>query len=155
MARRISSAVLGSISLVALTAPVHAASSSIETVVVTASKRPEELKNVPMSITVVSADDLEKLNARSVEDLLATVPGFSVTEASPTHPALILRGINSGGTGTTVASYIADPPFGSSSALANGGILSPNLDTYDLSRVEVLRGPQGTLYGASTEGGLL
>ncbi len=155
MIRRISSALLGSISLVAFTAPVHAASNSIETVVVTASKRPEELKNVPMSVTVVSGADLEKLNARGVEDLLATVPGFNVTEANPTHPDLILRGINAGGVGTTVASYIDEAPFGSSSALANGAILSPNLDTYDLSRVEVLRGPQGTLYGASTEGGLI
>jgi len=155
MTRRISSALLGSISLVAFTAPVHAASSSIETVVVTASKRPEELKNVPMSVTVVSGADLEKLNARGVEDLLGTVPGFSVTESNPTHPDLILRGINAGGVGTTVASYMDETPFGSSSALANGAILSPNLDTYDLSRVEVLRGPQGTLYGASTEGGLI
>jgi outer membrane receptor protein involved in Fe transport len=155
MAHRISSALLGSISLIALTAPVYAASESIETVVVTASKRPEQLKNVPMSVTVVSADTLEKLNARGVEDLLATVPGFSVTEANPTHPDLILRGINAGGVGTTVASYIDETPFGSSSALANGGILSPNLDPYDLARVEVLRGPQGTLYGASTEGGLI
>jgi outer membrane receptor protein involved in Fe transport len=155
MARRIASVFLGSISLIAMTAPGWAASNSIETVIVTASKRPEELKNVPMSVTVVSAADLEKLNARTVEDLLATVPGFSINEANPTHPDLILRGINSGGTGTTVASYIDETPFGSSSALANGGILSPNLDTYDLSRVEVLRGPQGTLYGASTEGGLI
>src|SRR3569832_575799 len=140
MTRWISSALLGSISLVAFTAPVHAASSSIETVVVTASKRPEELKNVPMSVTVVSGADLEKLNARGVEDLLGTVPGFSVPESDPTHPDLILRGINAGGVGTTVASYKDDTPFGSSSALANGAILSPNLDTYDLSRVEVLRG---------------
>ncbi|HWA30949.1 MAG TPA: TonB-dependent receptor, partial [Rhizomicrobium sp.] len=155
MARRIASVFLGSISLIALTAPVWAAPDSIEEVVVTASKRPEALKNVPMSVTVVGADELNKLNARGVEDLLATVPGFSVTESNPTHPDLVLRGINSGGVGTTVGSYIDETPFGSSTALANGAILSPNLDTYDMARVEVLRGPQGTLYGASAEGGLI
>ncbi|HEY8949389.1 MAG TPA: TonB-dependent receptor [Rhizomicrobium sp.] len=155
MTRRITTALLGTISFLALTAPVFADSSGIEEVVVTASKRPEALKNVPMSVTVVGQDKLDKLNARSVQDLLVTVPGFSVTDANPTHPDLILRGINAGGVGSTVGSYIDETPFGSSSALANGAILSPNSDTYDLARVEVLRGPQGTLYGASSEGGLI
>lgn len=155
MARRITTVLLGTISLLALTAPVFADSGSIEEVVVTASKRPEALKNVPMSVTVIGGQKLDRLNARGVEDLLSTVPGFSVTESNPTHPDLVLRGINSGGVGTTVGSYIDETPFGSSSALANGAILSPNLDTYDMARVEVLRGPQGTLYGASAEGGLI
>ncbi|MBS0277210.1 MAG: TonB-dependent receptor plug domain-containing protein, partial [Proteobacteria bacterium] len=118
MTRRINTALLGTISFLALAAPAFADSGSIEEVVVTASKRPEALKNVPMSVTVIGGDKLDKLNARGVQDLLATVPGFSVTDANPTHPDLILRGINSGGVGTTVGSYIDETPFGSSSALA-------------------------------------
>ncbi len=155
MARRISRALLGSISLVALTAPALADSSSIETVVVTASKRAEPLKNVPMAITVLGQDTLDRLNARSFEDYVNAVPGMSLIETTPTHPQLVQRGINSGGTGTTVGTYVDETPYGSSSALANGTDMAPNLDTFDIQRVEVLRGPQGTLYGASTLGGLL
>jgi len=130
-------------------------SSTIETVVVTAEKRSEEAKNVPMSITVVGQDELNTLNIRSFEDLVGQVPGLSVTEGDPSHPTLTLRGINAGGDGSTVGTYIDETPYGSSNALANGTDTAPNLDTYDMQRIEVLRGPQGTLYGAGAEGGLL
>ncbi|MGN6516226.1 MAG: TonB-dependent receptor [Rhizomicrobium sp.] len=155
MMRRFSTLLLGSICLVALGAPAFATSDSIEEVVVTASKRPEALKNVPMSVTVVGQDQLDHLNARGVQDLVATVPGFALTDANPTHPDLVLRGIYSGGDGSTVGTYIDETPIGSSNSLANGAITGPNADTYDLAQVEVLRGPQGTLYGASAEGGLI
>jgi outer membrane receptor protein involved in Fe transport len=148
----------GSVSALALAAPAlaqTASSGSVEEVIVTATKRAEQVQNVPMAVTVVGGDTLDKLNARSFEDLLASVPGLSITAASPTHPDLILRGINAGGVGSTVSTYVDETPFGSSNALANAAITSPNFDTYDLARVEVLRGPQGTLYGASAEGGLL
>jgi outer membrane receptor protein involved in Fe transport len=149
------SALLGSISILAFAGSAAAAANDIEEVVVTATKRTEELKNIPMSITVIGQAQLDRLNARSFEDFATTVPGLSVTEADPTHPDLILRGINAGGDGSTVGTYIDETPFGSSNALSNGSITAPNLDTYDMARIEVLRGPQGTLYGASSEGGLL
>jgi len=155
MTRRITTVLLGTISLLALAAPAWADSGSIEEVVVTASKRAAALKDVPMAVTVVGQDDLDRLNARSYEDFINNVPGMSLTEASPTHPQLILRGINAGGVGSTVGTYVDETPYGSSSGLANGSITAPNLDTFDIQRVEVLRGPQGTLYGASTLGGLL
>ena len=129
--------------------------STIETVVVTATKRVESVKNIPMSITVLGQDQLNNLNARTYEDFAAQVPGMSVTDSSPTHPELILEGINSGGDGSLVGTYIDDTPYGSSNALANGVDTAPNLDTYDMQRIEVLRGPQGTLYGAGAEGGVI
>jgi outer membrane receptor protein involved in Fe transport len=132
-----------------------AGSSSIETVTVTAEKRTEQAKNVPMSLSVVSEDELNKLNIRSFADLVSQVPGLSVSEADPTHPVLTLRGINAGGDGSTVGTYFDETPYGSSNALANGTDTAPNLDTFDMQRVEVLRGPQGTLYGAGSEGGLI
>src|SRR5579871_5653189 len=138
MIRRIASALLGSISLLALAAPALAASDSIETVVVTASKRPEALKNIPMAVTVLGQDTLDRLNARSFEDYISTVPGMSLIESSPTHPQLVLRGINAGGVGSTVGTYVDETPYGSSSALANGTDMAPNLDTFDIQRVEVL-----------------
>ena len=70
-------------------------------------------------------------------------------------PASPCAGQNTGGVGSTVAVYMDESPFGSSTALLNGSILTGDFDTWDLQRVEVLRGPQGTLYGANSEGGLL
>lgn len=155
MARLLTTFLVGTISLVGLGVPAWGAATDIETVVVTASKRPEAVKDVPMSITVLGQDDLERLNARSFEDYVNTVPGMNLIETSPTHPQLTLRGISAGGDGSTVGTLLDETPYGSSSALANGVDTAPNLDTFDIQRVEVLRGPQGTLYGASTLGGLL
>src|SRR6202012_6035086 len=98
------SALLGSISMLAFAgaaAAADASSSSVEEVVVTAEKRSEEAKNVPMSISVIGQDELNKLNIRSFADLMAQVPGLSVSLADPSHPVLILRGINAGGDGST------------------------------------------------------
>lgn len=136
-------------------AQAQSTTSSIETVTVTAEKRSESAQNVPMGISVVGEDDLNKLNIRSFEDLMNQVPGLSVSEAEPTHPTLTLRGINAGGDGSTVGTYLDETPYGSSNALANGTDTAPNLDTFDMQRIEVLRGPQGTLYGAGAEGGLI
>jgi outer membrane receptor protein involved in Fe transport len=136
-------------------AQTAASGSSIETVTVTAEKRTESAQKVPMSISVIGEDELNKLNIRSYEDLMNNVPGLSVSEADPSHPVLTLRGINAGGDGSTVGTYLDETPYGSSNALANGTDTAPNLDTFDMQRVEVLRGPQGTLYGAGSEGGLI
>ena len=80
------------------------------------------------------------------------VPGLSLFSSQPGLTALTLRGQNAGGVGSTVAVYLDESPFGSSSALLNGSIISGDFDTWDLQRIEVLRGPQGTLYGANSEG---
>jgi outer membrane receptor protein involved in Fe transport len=128
---------------------------ALETIVVTAEKREESIKNVPMSITALGGNSLDALQFRSFSDYAAMVPGLSITSSQPGYTNLTLRGQNAGGVGSTVAVYLDESPFGSSSALLNGSILSGDFDTWDLQRVEVLRGPQGTLYGANSEGGLL
>lgn len=154
MSRRIVVALMGSISLAALNAPAFAAA-SMETVVVTAEKRAEDIKQVPMAVTVLTGDSLERTVSTNFADYINSVPGMSYFAAEPGHTSLILRGINAGGVGATVGTYLDETPYGSSSALANGTITTPNIDTFDIARIEVLRGPQGTLYGSSTLGGLL
>jgi len=128
---------------------------ALQEIVVTAQKRSEKLHDVPMGVTAVSNEQMDKLRMVDFQDLQAMVPALSVQQIQPGLSRLTLRGENVGGVGSTVTTYIDDTPVGSSNALANGSIITGDFDTWDLRRVEVLRGPQGTLYGAGSEGGLL
>jgi len=129
--------------------------STLQEVVVTAQKREEKLHDVPMGVTAITPDEMQKQQLVSLDDLQYKVPGLSLVDIQPGQTRISLRGQNAGGVGSTVTTYIDDTPFGSSTALANGFGFTGDFDTWDLARVEVLRGPQGTLYGAGSEGGLL
>lgn len=128
---------------------------ALEEIVVSAQKREQALADIPMSITAISGDVLEQLQADNFQDLVSLIPGFSLNTQRRGVSRVTLRGINTGGVAATVGVYVNDVPFGSSSGLANAAILSGDFDTFDLSRLEVLRGPQGTLYGASSLGGVM
>jgi iron complex outermembrane recepter protein len=132
----------------------ESATNKLQEVVVTAQKYQEKLHDVPMSISAVTAEELDKQHLVNLEDLQNIVPGLSLEEVRPGETRLTLRGQNVGGTGA-VTTYIDDTPFGSSNALVNGFGFTGDFDAWDLQRVEILRGPQGTLYGAGSEGGLL
>ena len=131
------------------------AGTSLEDVVVTATKRAEKLKDVAMAVTAVTGDDLLRRQESSFVDFASQVPGLSLQAEDAGTIRLIIRGANVGSVGSTVATVVDDIPFSMSSAQADGAYFSANVDTYDLQRVEVLRGPQGTLYGATAEGGLI
>ena len=139
----------------ALDAAAASDNSDLVTIIVTAEKRAEPLTNVPMSVTALEGGILDKLSDRDFSDYAAMVPGLSLVSGQPGITRLTLRGQNAGGDGSTVAVYLDESPFGSSSALLNGAVFTGDFDTWDLQRIEVLRGPQGTLYGANSEGGLL
>ena len=124
-------------------------------IVVTAQKRSQTLIDVPQSVSVVSGATLDKQAATTFSDYLKNVPSLQLVQGTPGQGRLVLRGINTGGVASTVAVYIDETPFGSSTGLANGSELAGDFDTFDIDRIEVLRGPQGTLYGASSLGGLL
>jgi iron complex outermembrane receptor protein len=135
--------------------PAGGGANSLDEIVVTAEKREEKLKDVPMSVTALGGSKLDNLQAVDFADYAALVPGLSLQAIQPGNTRLTLRGQNAGGVGSTVAVYLDDAPFGSSNALLNGSINTGDFDTWDMQRIEVLRGPQGTLYGANSEGGLL
>ena len=125
-------------------------------IVVTAEKRTERLLDVAAPVTAVTAADLARTHSVRLEDLAAYVPGLNLTTTRPGETQIILRGITTGSPiSSTVATYIDETAFGSSTAQALAGYLSPDLDPSDIQRIEVLRGPQGTLYGASSLGGLV
>jgi iron complex outermembrane receptor protein len=124
-------------------------------VVVTANLREERLRNVAQSVSVVTAQKVEQLQAFNFADYVKFVPGLTLVESAPGQNQLILRGLNAGGDASTVGTYIDETPYGSTSGLANGVLLPPDIDAFDMQRIEVDKGPQGTLYGASTLGGLL
>jgi outer membrane receptor protein involved in Fe transport len=133
-----------------------APATTVQEIVVTADKRPELAKNVPASITAVPAQALQNLNATQLDDYVQLVPGLTVSNVSSAEAGtqLTIRGVTTGpGGNPTVGVYIDDSPFGGSTEF--GGYTIPDLDPQDLERVEVLRGPQGTLYGAGSLGGLL
>jgi iron complex outermembrane recepter protein len=127
----------------------------LEEIVVTASKREEKLHDVAMGITALSGDDLARRQELGYTDFAAQVPGLSIESVDPGRNRVVLRGENVGSVGATIATTVDDIPFFMSGSQSNGAFFSANVDTYDLQRVEVLRGPQGTLYGASAEGGLI
>ena len=133
-------------------------SAALEEVVVTASKRAENVQDVAASVTALAGDALVRLNAQDFADYAGLVPGLSFNGGGVIgHNQIVLRGLSTGAQqqGSTVGVYIDDVPFGTTGGLALGAALSPDPDLFDVERIEVLKGPQGTLYGASTLGGLI
>ncbi|MDR6989995.1 TonB-dependent receptor [Luteimonas sp. 3794] len=129
---------------------------TLDSVVVTANKRVENVRAVGASISVIGERQLENMGASSLSDYAALIPGMQVQNGgSPGLSTVSLRGISALSSGATVATYIDEVPVGSSGIYQDASGLMLDLLPYDISRVEVLRGPQGTLYGAGAIGGLL
>jgi outer membrane receptor protein involved in Fe transport len=132
----------------------------LEEVVVTAQKREERLQDVPVPVTAISAAVLNEQNLVRVRDYFTRVPGLGMatTDYTGGDAKISIRGLSTGGIGygtnPTVGIVVDDVPYGASTSIG-GGSLMPDLDPSELSRIEVLRGPQGTLYGANSIGGLL
>lgn len=167
-ARHLHRALLGTIALGALPAfaivptatwaqtVASNASTNLSEVVVTAQKRAEALNTTPVSVSVVSGAKLEETQATNMADWSSYVPGLAIgAGGSPGLVNLSLDGIGPLGAASQVGVYVNDTPLGSSSSFQGARLFTPDLMPYDLDRIEVLRGPQGTLYGASTMGGLI
>lgn len=130
--------------------------SQVNEIIVTAQKREERLIEAPQSITSLSGGDLSRIAARQFVDFANTVPGLQFTSQGAGTSQISLRGVTSGlDVSSTVGIYVDEVPYGSSSAFANGPRRALDVGLFDINRVEVLRGPQGTLYGASAMGGVL
>jgi outer membrane receptor protein involved in Fe transport len=129
-----------------------AADSALGEVVVTAQRRAEDVKEVPISMSVLGGAALENSHIENLEDISRAVPGLSFAAGGgPGLDNIEMRGVSSTSGSATVGIYLDDVPI-TVTNLYNGAV-EPRL--FDLDRVEVLRGPQGTLYGASSVGGAI
>ncbi|KUR75595.1 hypothetical protein AQZ49_14055 [Novosphingobium sp. FSW06-99] len=137
-------------------APAPAAKAdALGEIVVTAQKRSTSADKTPISISAVSGADLAARGISSFADLAAGTPGVSIKSMGPGQTEFEMRGMtSSGGNSPTVGFYLDDIPLTSPASAQNGKVvIDPTL--YDLNQVEVLRGPQGTLYGSSSMGGTI
>ena len=132
----------------------EAAADSSGDIIVTAQRQEQKLQDVPVSVTAVSSDQLRASNIETVADIATRTPGLSVSAVDPINTNFAMRGIgsppgisqNAGGDPSVVV-------FVDGVYAGRGG--TPDLDALDLERVEVLRGPQGTLFGKNAIGGLV
>ncbi|MGH8377954.1 MAG: TonB-dependent receptor, partial [Gammaproteobacteria bacterium] len=127
------------------------------TVTVTSARRSQPLQTVPMPVSVITNQEIQRLQLQDFADYVDTIPGLNYVSIQPGLTTLSIRGISSGSAqpAASVGIYIDNTPFGSSSVFAVGSELTPDLDPSDLERIEVLRGPQGTLYGAGALSGVI
>ena len=129
------------------------ANNDIEEIIVTASKKEQNIQDVPMSVQAVGAAELDKKNIKSLEDISNISPAVTFNNVGPGKSNFYIRGVSDGAIMNSYASpeattalYIDEQPLTAAS-------LTPDLHIYDIERVEVLMGPQGTLYGASSTSG--
>ncbi|MGO9931952.1 MAG: TonB-dependent receptor [Steroidobacteraceae bacterium] len=136
-------------------AGASSADTELVTIVVTATRRSESIQNVAGQVTALTADALAQMNAQDFDDFAAFVPGLSYANSGASTNLIAIRGVTTGNQlSSAVGLYVDDVPIGASTSFGLG-YQSLNINTFGLSRVEVLNGPQGTLYGATSLGGTI
>jgi outer membrane receptor protein involved in Fe transport len=134
-------------------APVADDPNTLDELVVTAQKRVSTVQDTPISISAVSGDDLLARGVSSLATLAQGTPGVSLKSEGPSQTEIEMRGMtSSGGNSATVGFYLDDIPLAGAANAQNGHVVI-DPDLYDLNRIEILRGPQGTVFGSGSMGG--
>lgn len=143
----------GALLLAGSSASLFAADEALDEIVVTAQRRSERLQDVPAAITALSGDSLNALHLQGNADLAGQVPSLSFSVLGPGESTLAIRGLGTSyGLAPAVSYYVNETPL---DIRTDGYAGAPDIDFFDIARIEVLRGPQGTLYGSSSMGGAL
>jgi iron complex outermembrane receptor protein len=133
--------------------PATASYTELETVIVTATRRSESIQNVAGQVTALTGSALDQMHAQDFTDFAGFVPGLSYASTGASTNLIVIRGITTGSQlSSAIGLYLDDVPLGASTSFGVG-YQSLDINAFDLSRVEVLNGPQGTLYGATSLGG--
>jgi len=141
------------VSSIALAAPAFAGEAdNSDEIVVTARKTSERLQDVPISVSAVSGDQLSERGAVDVKDVMRSIPGLSFSNVERGLGNYNIRGISTVASSPTVGIYLDDIPL-TTLATTFSGAFDPIF--FDMERLEVLKGPQGTLYGGSSMGGAI
>ena len=128
----------------------------LDTVTVTANKREENIREVAVAVTKLGEQQLENINATQISDYANYVPGLQVqSSGTPGQTQVSMRGVAALSPGSTVGTYVDETPVGSNNLYQQATLYTLDLLPYDIEGIEVLRGPQGTLYGAGAMGGLI
>ncbi len=151
----IATAVVAMLPLAAALAQEKASEEAIQEIIVTAQKRESSVQDVPFSVGVQTADQIRQSGASSIVDLARNVSGLTITDLGPGQSQVAIRGISAGqvvrdqpGVKESVGIYLDESAI-------SVALFTPDLDLFDLERIEVLRGPQGTLFGAGSSSGTL
>ncbi|MEZ5531419.1 MAG: TonB-dependent receptor [Steroidobacteraceae bacterium] len=130
-----------------------ARTATLEEVLVTAQKRSESTQDVPFSVAAMTEEGIQRAGANNIVELARNVAGLTITDLGPGQSQVAIRGISAGqvvrdqaGVKESVGIYLDESPI-------SVALFTPDLDLYDLERLEVLRGPQGTLFGAGSSSG--
>src|SRR6185437_3916351 len=136
-------------------AEVAPPSQDLQEIVVTAEKRDSTVQKTPISMTAISGADLQAQGVNGLTSVAQQVPGVSFKTSGPGQTEFEMRGLTStGGESPTVGFYLNETALTPPAMAQNGKVvIDPNL--FDLNRIEILRGPQGTLYGAGSMGGTI
>src|SRR6202162_5508078 len=127
----------------------------LEQIVVTAEKRETTVETTPISLTAVSGADILNRGLTDLASLVRSVPGVSIRSSGPGMTEFEMRGVASNGGNSPTGGFYFDETSLTAPAATNEGKIVISPDLYDLNRVEVLRGPQGTLYGSGSMGGTI
>ncbi|MFT3977465.1 MAG: TonB-dependent receptor [Sphingomonas bacterium] len=122
-------------------------------IVVTALKRDTRLQDTPIAISAVGGDSLQRGGTTSFADLTRNAPSLRIVDAGPGNRRVILRGVTAAGEPTVGVYYDESPVSGSVGTTSDAAGSTPDFRLFDVQRAEVLRGPQGTLYGSGSMGG--
>lgn len=122
-------------------------------IVVTALRRDTTLQKTPISLSAISGDTLNKVGATSINDYFRQVPNLQVEGNAPAARRITIRGVRSTGESTVGLYFDETPLTGPAGVAADAGLTNPDINLFDVERVEVLRGPQGTLFGSGSMGG--